>query len=313
MVAVTCQRCKTQFAVIGCNECKTLVCSNCSSVCQSCGTSVCLEHTHLTKGGRKMCGQCAAERDARRRALKDKYSASENPVAPPSSAPPVTSVPAPSVGGYSPFAANKGARFADIAGDEPLIPVRETEEELDEEAGLGPEHDDPDMRLDPEEAAKNRKARESAQFTSTGRLELPPMDENRPVLGLSGYQPPSRKKLVAAFIFFGFGMLAFYNSTPYFKDTLFPWDTTKLDFQEGQMAQIQETNRIRNTSNLQQFDIISQAPMFFVSWLIVLSYAFGILVLVIGIIRSSYWSYIAKRNLEASRNLDLDNNKLQQL
>jgi hypothetical protein len=317
MASVTCQRCNSQYAVIGCDECKTLVCTNCSAACQSCGVSICLDHTHLTKGGRKLCHRCIAERAARRAALKQKYRAggasnTSQPTAPAAPTPPARppGQQAPPAGGRSPFAANQGARFADIAGSKPLIPIKETEEELNEEAGLGQEHEDPEMRLDPEEAERNRKARETAQFTSTGRLELPPMDENRAVLGQSGYQPPSRTKVFAAFVFFGIAMVMFYRTTPYFKDTLFPWDTTELQFNKGEMAQIQDTNKIRNTSNLQQFDIIKQAPIFFVSWFLVLLYGFGVLILVVGIIRSSYWSYIAKRNLEASQNLNKDNNQL---
>ncbi|MFP6615060.1 MAG: hypothetical protein VCB26_01525 [Candidatus Hydrogenedentota bacterium] len=285
--------------------------------------SICIEHTHLTKGGRKLCGRCTAERQERQQALKSKYgkgqrsapsislpdsgeSAAASSAVPPPSAPPAPGKPV----GAAADAAFKGVAFADIAGSSPLIPIRETEKEIEEEAGVGPEHEDPEMRLDPEEAEKSRKARETAHLTSTGRLELPPMDQNRPVLGQSGYQPPSRKKVLAAFILFGIGSMLFYNSTPYLKETLLPFDTTKPQFYEGQMAQIQDTNKIRNTSNIQQFYIFSQAPMFFVSWLILLSYLLGIVILVFGVIRSSYWSYIAKRNLEAARNLDKDANQL---
>jgi hypothetical protein len=251
-----------------------------------------------------------AERKARRAVLKEKYRAGEkkNTPAPPPKMP-AQKTPTPS-SSPAPFA-GKGMSFAEIRGDQPLMPVRATEKEIEEEAGLGAEHEDPDMRLDPEEAERKRKALETAQFTSTGKLELPPMDENRPVLGQSGYEPPSRKKVFAAFVLFGISMIYFYNSTSYFKDTLFPFDTTELQFMEGEMAVIQDTNLIRNTSNLQQLDIFSQAPIFFISWLIVLSYLGGVLILTVGIIRSTYWSYVAKRNLEASQNLDKDANELQ--
>lgn len=311
MASVTCKLCNQQYAVIGCEECKTLVCSNCSCMCQGCGVPICNEHTDLTKGGRKLCGRCMSERKARRAALKDKYRTGErkSPSAPPSPSPPEGKLPS-SPSSLAPFA-GKGMSFAEIGGDGALIPVRETEEDIEQEAGLGQEHEDPVMRLDPEEAERNRKARETAQITATGRLELPPMDQNRPVLGQSGYQPPSQKKVFSAFLFFGIGMMYFYKSTPYFQDTLLPFDTTELLFNEGAMAVVHDTNRIRNTSNLQQLDIFSQAPMFFVSWLVVLSYCGGVLILVIGIIRSTYWSYIAKRNLEASGNLDKDANELQ--
>lgn len=103
----------------------------------------------------------------------------------------------------------------------------------------------------------------------------------------------------------------FYSATPYFKDTLFPFTTTELNFNEGEMAQIQDTNKLRNTSNIQQLNIFQQAPIFFVAWFILLSYLLGVFVLVLGIIRSTYWSHVAKRNLEASRNLDRDANELQ--
>lgn len=336
MASVTCQRCKTQNAVIGCDECKTLVCGNCSSMCQGCGVSICIEHTHLTKGGRKLCGKCSAEREARREALKSKYGkgrrsapsvsiphsaeSAESGAAGTASAVSASSARTSSTSagraagepvGPSAGAGFKGVAFADIAGSSPLMPVRETAEEIEEEAGSGSEHDDSEMRLDPEDAEKNRKAREKADLTSTGRLELPPMDENRPVLGLSGYQPPSRKKLLSAVIFFGIGTILFYNATPYLDETLFPFDTTELRFNEGEMAQIYDTNRLRNTGNIQQIDIFSQAPTFFVAWLLLLSYLLGMFILIVGVIRSSYWSYVAKRNLEAARNLDKDANLLQ--
>lgn len=318
MASVACKVCNKQYAIVACDTCKTLVCKDCSVVCQGCGTSVCTQHVHLTSKGRKMCGRCKAKRDARKKALREKYAGGgkpghqaaqsgapkpTNPVAsPPSRTNPTQSAP----GGDS-----AGTSLADLMGGEQLLKPTVSEEEIEAEAGLGARDDfDPEMRLDPEEEERNRKALNEAHFTETGRLELPPMDENRPVLGQSGYQPPSRLKVLLAFVFAGIGTWYFLGSTQFFQDTLFPWHTTDLQFNEGEMAQIQETNRLRNTSNIQQFDIFKQAPIFFLSWLIVGSYFLAITILIIGMIRSYYWSRVANHHLEAARAQDKDNNEL---
>ena len=321
MTAVLCKLCDTEYAVTGCQECKTLVCGNCSTMCQTCGVSICSSHTHKTKGGRNLCGKCTAERQARSAALKEKYSnAPKTPAAPGASVP---SQPVPPAAGRasapgisaaaapSPFGANKGTSFAELAESAPLMPVRETAEEIEKEAGLGPESDDPDMRLDPEEARKKNEGRREAHQSVSGRLELPPMNQNRPILNQSGYQAPSRTKRILAFVFFGIGMLLFYNATPAFKDTLFPFTTGEFRFQQGQMAQIQDTNSLRNTGNIQQFDILAQAPTFFLAWFFLLTYCGGVAILTVGVIRSGISGHLARRNLRAAQNLGKDANTLQ--
>lgn len=308
MPSVTCKVCNKQYAIVACDTCKELVCKDCSVVCQACGTSVCVKHVNETSKGRKLCGRCKAERDARKKALKEKYSGGGKPAAPPVSEAAQSSIP-PSPPTSEP--AGGGTSLADLMGGDQLLKSSESYEDIEAEAGMRADDDsDPEMRLDPEEEEKNRRALDEARFSATGRLELPPMDENRPVLGQSGYQPPARWKVLAAFIFAGIGSLYFYNSTDYFKDTLFPWHTTNLQFNENEMPTIQETNRIRNSANVQQFDIFKQAPIFFVAWSIVGAYFFAVIILVIGMIRSYYWSRVANQHLEAARALDKDNNEL---
>lgn len=310
MASVPCQNCNKQYAIVACDTCKTLVCKDCSVVCQGCGTSVCVKHVHLTSKGRKLCNRCKAERDARKQALREKYGSSGKPEqgASPSAPPTRMATPAASP---PPAAFGTGTSLSDLMGGEQLIRPKETYEDLEAEAGLGPRDDsDPEMRLDPEEEEKNRKAVSRATVSETGRLALPPMDENRPVLGQSGYQPPSRLKVFLAFVFAGIGTWYFFGSTEFFQDTLYPWRTTELQFNENEMAQIQDTNKLRNTANMQQFDVLSQAPIFFVSWFIVGSYFLAIVILIIGMIRSWYWSRVANQHLEAARMLEKDNNEM---
>ncbi|MFP6583441.1 MAG: hypothetical protein VCD00_12915 [Candidatus Hydrogenedentota bacterium] len=283
MASVVCKLCNKNYAIAGCDTCKTLVCKDCSAVCQGCGTTICRQHVELTKKGRKLCGRCMSERNARREALRQKYSASRQqaPPAPTESA---------------------GVSFEDLmgSGGQLLKPVKpQAPPESEDEPDFG----DPDLA--PEEAEPQ------ATFTETGKLELPPMDENRPVLGQSGYQPPSRKRVLAAFIFFGIGSMLFYQSSPILRELLFPFETTELKFNQGQMTQIQDTNKLRNAGNFQQLDILTQGPMFFVAWSLLIGYCGGVLILVVGMIRSFYWSRLANHNLEAARSLDKDNNELQ--
>lgn len=305
MASVVCTLCNTNYAIAGCVTCKTLVCKSCSSICQGCGTTVCQQHVETTSKGRKLCGRCMAERNARREALRQKYSKSKSETgapSPPKPAPaPISSQQRPAVPPAS--SADAGTSFEDLMGDgeqllKPVTPQAPSSQDED-----GPDFGEDDFGGDEEE--------QQASFTETGKLELPPMDENRPVLGQSGYQPPSRKRVLAAFILAGIGSLLFYNSSPFLKDLLFPYETSELQFNENQMPQIQDTNKLRNAGNMQQLDIFSQAPIFFVAWAILLSYCGAVLILIVGIIRSYYWSRMANRNLEAARNVDKDNNQLQ--
>ena len=186
MASVACKICNKQYAIVACDTCKTLVCKDCSAVCQGCGVTVCAQHVKQTSKGRKLCGRCMAERQARKQALREKYgsgnkasSGEQQASAPRQASPPPVAAPPPSAPSGS------GTSLADLMGGEQLLKSAESYEDLEAEAGLGrvDEDDDPEMRLSPEEEQHKRKALDEAQFGSTGRLELPPMDENRPVLG----------------------------------------------------------------------------------------------------------------------------------
>ncbi len=130
----------------------------------------------------------------------------------------------------------------------------------------------------------------------SSRLELPPVDEKRPVMTYSGYQAPSKTAYFFAFLFFGVAGLVFYSTTPILKDIMFPFTTPEYKFSSGQLAPIMDTNRLRNTSNVNQFEILSQAPVFFVTWLILIVYVGGSALIIISTVRSAVSSYRAKRH-----------------
>ena len=182
---------------------------------------------------------------------------------------------------------------------------------MNEEAGVGLADDREYDDLDPMEKERQRKlGRRDAEFTETGRLELPPMDENRSVLTSSAYQPPSKKKMYAAFLLFGVGMYYFWTASPFLRETLMPWQSVGPVYTSEMRPAPYDDNRLRNASNLNQFVLLKQAPLFFAAWLFVIAYVGGVIAIIISIIRSAWWSWRAKINQEAAESLDKNKNEL---
>lgn len=324
MSSPVCTICQMNNAITSCVECKQLVCGDCSGSCQVCAKSLCKNHVQLTSHGRKLCPHCMAERNAQRKRLKaerrkqkakeeqaastsfENLSDSSTGTSPGFAGKPISSAAA---------SVSAGTSFEDIFDGTPVLKPQAVEEDDERDADLvsagnmgDQEYDD----LDPAEKERQAKlGRTEAESTESGRLELPPMDENRPVLSASGYQPPSRLRKMMAFVFFGIGMMYFWTATPYLKETMLPWDAPKLEYNQDQMATYKhDDNRIRNSSNINQFEFFAQGPFFFIAWLVVLSYVGGVLAITFSIIRSAWWSWRAKLNLEAADDLEKDRNEL---
>src|SRR5690606_24671070 len=140
------------------------------------------------------------------------------------------------------------------------------------------------------------------------RLDLGPIDENRPILTSSGYQPPAWWKYLLAYVAFTVALLWVFDSSKQFKELLMPWDAPEFNFTEGQMPTIQDTRALRNTSNVTQFEFFSQGPFVFLAWVLVLVFAFRGVYIVWGTLSSFYWSYRTWRSERKARKHDPNEN-----
>ena len=303
MDTVTCTLCHEENASIVCNDCKTLVCKNCSAKCKECRVAICTTHTLQTKSGTKLCGGCMGEREARRQALREKYNkpSTPSPVIQSTSFSalddsPATLSPAPEV-------RDQSTSLEDLTEGEQLIRPAVELEEYDEEAELDRHYEEKDDRVPEQEHM-------TAYFTETGRLELPPMDQNRPVLGASGYRPPSKTTMLIVLVFFGLAMAFTVRVVPALNDTLFPFSGHETKFDAGLMPIISDTNALRNAGNIRGLDIMAQSATFFIAWTFLITYVGGILLLLFAFIHSLIWSRQAKSQQEAMKSLDQNSKDL---
>jgi hypothetical protein len=265
-----------------------------------------------------LCKSCSAERRARKKAQKARQEEKNQPQQSAASTSfeslnlgsrefiPNKHEP-PQVGGIQDSA---GMSFEDLHDGESLLKPGMSEQEINAEAGLLDEDDY--AAMDPMERERLKKmGRIEAEVSATGRLELPPMDENKPILNSSGYRPPSRARYIAAFAFFGIGMVYFWTANQALRELMLPWRTSGLEYNEGQRAMMTDTNALRDSSNIDMLGLFSETPLFFVAWAIFLSYVGGVIAIIISIVRSWWWSYTAKIGSEALKEMDTpDKNEL---
>ena len=249
------------------------------------------------------------ERRARRKELQEKYGKKTTPT-PQTQATSFGSLndppPTPSAPRF------QSTSLEDLTGGDQLLRSAENVEDIEAEAGLGPQAEDPDMRLDPEEERRQRQENTEAYRTETGRLELPPMDQNRPVLGASGYQAPSKATHIIVLAFFGIAMFFVYRAVPSLKSTLFPFSNTDIKFDDNLMPIATDNNSLRNASNIQQLDTLAQWATFLVAWGVVIIYVGLLFMLLVGFIRSILWNRLAKQQYEATKDLDHTSTNLYQ-
>jgi hypothetical protein len=262
-----------------------------------CNAPISKLRVQLTSTGRKLCSKCMAQRNARRKAQKDEMKRAARSEARPGAGA------APAAAGTSFQALNAGARsksagtsFQDLMGgdDAPMMPARPEEP--------GREADDSGRELHglfKGEAGDERIwGAEGPPKEGGGRLQLPPIDDKRPILTASGYQPPSRTSWIAAFAIFGIAGAIFWSIFPGMRDIMLPSDLARPQFLSNLRPTATDTNALRNASNINQFEILKQGPIFFTAWAFVGAYCLGFFLIIISLIRSLFSSYFAKRRLK---------------
>ncbi len=323
MATMKCRTCGEGDSIAFCSETGAPICAKCAVSCDVCSAPLSKERTQLTSTGRKLCTSCMAARNARRREKKEEMrrEASEKKRASASSAGPAV----------APVA---GVSFEDLLRDDPALsgqlrsvkreeaPVRvaapveapkssgtafqdllskspdaEEPSKVYQSASLVREAGVLDTGLEGEDGAKPFGLEGRAKEGSS-RLALGPVDDNRPILTGSGYQPPTKRAYIAAFLFFGLAGAIFLSVAPGFREILMPWQTPRYAFSSGQLATAGDTNALRNTSNLSQFDVFSQAPIFFAAWFFVILYVGGAAMIIWSVGRSMMSSYLSKRRLK---------------
>lgn len=98
------------------------------------------------------------------------------------------------------------------------------------------------------------------------------LDERRPILKSSQYQPPSKKAYAFAFILFGISLVAVFISVPDLRQIAWPFETKGPDFNERATVVIQDTNALRDTSNISQLNIIPQVLLTSITWAFFVAY-----------------------------------------
>lgn len=108
------------------------------------------------------------------------------------------------------------------------------------------------------------------------------------ILKRSGYQPPSKAALTAAFLFFGFAGLLVYRQVPMLQEAVWPFESTAIEYTEDMMPIIQDTNRLRNTTNMQSMNLFYEVPLFLLVWTFIIGYAGGVIILGYAMVTSIY-------------------------
>lgn len=306
MAVLQCRVCGKGDALAFCSETGEPMCGACSATCQVCNVPLSKTRVQLTSTGRKLCSKCMSERNERRKAKKDEMKraarAEARGEAPPAKRPaaPVaasgTSLQALAATGPK----SAGTSFQDLmAGDDsPMMPrVR------DEEPGAATDEPAREVHgLFKGEAGDDRIwGAEGPPKEGGGRLQLPPVDDKRPILMASGYQPPKRTSWIAAFALFGIAGAIFWSISPGFRDLMFPEDLARPKFISDLRPVATDTNALRNTSNISQFEILKQGPIFITAWLIVGVYCLGFCLIVFSVIRSLISSFFAKRRFKRAQ------------
>lgn len=337
MGMIKCSICEAKDSITYCSETSVPLCADCALPCDVCNIPISAQRAQVTSTGRKLCYKCMTDRNARRKAKREKLktesrekrrakrvaedpfqqSAPANiPPGPVSTPPASVSKPVGKSGLASPGVVASPGFHSMIANDPlpsaptsleglggPQAPGAASLEAGREDDGEGDDGDDfgATPQDDDRDGPKRGYGLEGVPTEKSARLELPSVDDKRPVYVQSGYQSPTVTKYFFAFLFFGVSGIIFYGTTPILHDLLFPFDTPDYEFISNQMTPIQDTNRLRNTSNISQFEILSQAPIFFITWLILIVYVGGSIWLIVSTLRSIVSSYRSKRHLKKAQ------------
>ena len=108
---------------------------------------------------------------------------------------------------------------------------------------------------------------------------------------IGAYRPPSRWLYAGAFLLFGFSAVFVYRSVPELRKIMtWPGEAAAAKYRSNAPPVIQDTNRLRDTSNVTKLDSPYHAVLFVVTWGIALAYAAGALIIVYGTVREAYFS-----------------------
>lgn len=299
-----CKTCGVGDSIAFCSETGAPICAKCAVSCDVCESPLSRERVQFSSTGRKLCSKCMAERNARRKAQKEQMrreKAEREKPRPSSPAPAATA----GLGG--------GISFEDLMRDEPALAAN-LQSVKREEAPRAPEpqpEDAPEsagtsfedlMSSGPAapgtEKPKRRAGLEGVPQEGSKRLELGPIDEHRPILTASGHQGPGKMAYTAAFLLFGLAGVIFFTVMPGIREIMLPGQSVGANFTTDLMPVATDTNALRNTSNISQFDLLSQGPVFLIAWSIVLIYTLGFVLILWSVGRSLLETYLAKRRLK---------------
>lgn len=107
------------------------------------------------------------------------------------------------------------------------------------------------------------------------REKIMGLDPNRPLKARSGYDPPSRTAYLLAFLAFTVVGFFLWIRVPVIKEIIWPFDVGGIDYDSNQEAVIQDTNRLRNTSNITNLNVLVVIPLFVLGWGLLLAYVLG--------------------------------------
>lgn len=300
MATIKCKTCGVGDSIAFCAETGAPICANCAVSCSVCESPLSRERVQLTSTGRKLCSKCMAERNARRKAKKEEMRREGKPDREKPS--PTPAAPA-NLGG--------GVSFESLMRDEPAlaaglqavkreeVPRAPEPEETPASAGTSFEDLMSSGPMAPTADKSARKAGlEGVPQVGSKRLELGPIDDHRPILTASGHQGPGKMAYTAAFLLFGLAGVIFFTVMPGIREIMLPGQSVGAKFSADLMPVATDTNALRNTSNISQFDLFSQGPVFLIAWSIVLVYVIGFVLIVWSVARSLLESHLAKRRLK---------------
>lgn len=112
------------------------------------------------------------------------------------------------------------------------------------------------------------------------------IDEKRPLLVASGYQPPSKKWLAAAFILFGLSGLYVIISMPNLRDIMWPFDSRGFEIGRNVEPPLWARNTIRQHGSMAKLSPFFQLPAFVIVWGVTLAYLYGLWGMAYGSVRS---------------------------
>lgn len=130
-------------------------------------------------------------------------------------------------------------------------------------------------------------------------------DEMEPLYLASGYRPPSKPVYaVAITVFLVVGLALLFNWSLVRDCMRWPLETGKSTFETNQTLVIQETNRLRNFSNISKLNV-GKIGFFCVTWVFLAAYFIGLLATAYSLIHSLlFWYQRSKERQKAQENSD---------